>query len=345
VEDLVWVETLKDELRDESKALKPRTFRCCTISMQILTKQCFGRFVEHIIKTRNRHGICVGINPLVEFPILHAQLQQCAKLWALDFGEWDGSMPTQIQHDIADILSEFASEGDHRTLVEFLSHNMAHSVVLIMDDLFQTTHSMPSGSFLTAIVNSLVNKYLTAAWYAKCCEDKGIQPSILQFESVIVDYVYGDDKLCGSRSPIYDASSMAAYFRSLGFIVTDDKKNSDIQSSYSLSEVTFLKRNLVYSGRLHRIVCPLARATLYSSLSWYDETKDHDVVLQDKINAFQREAYLHDDYEALMSQLLLGLKERNIRYEPLTEKQLDLYLLSGDPQFLKGVYDTPQLYK
>jgi len=336
VKDIVWTETLKDELRDAHKVDTPRSFRCSTVIMQLITKQVFGKMVAALIPRRHTHGIAVGINPLKEFATIRNRLQRCVNTWGVDFKRWDGGMLTQVQHDIAEVIVSKCVELEQKVLAQFILYNMPHSLVLVLDDLYQTTHSMPSGSFLTAILNSIVNKYLTACWFAHECRTKlRTRPTLLSFNNTIVDYAYGDDKLTGSTRSEFNALGMSAYFASLGLDVTDDVKGVIDKATYSLNTLSFLKRQFRYHPVTKTIVCPLSKKTLYSSMSWYMSNKDATVVLQGKLLAFQREAYLHEDYSSMMMHLTEGMAQRNITCPFLSDIELRDMVIRSDADYLE----------
>jgi hypothetical protein len=332
--DFIWVECLKDELRPLEKVDKPRSFRCCTVIMQYITKRIFGNMVVHIVKNRDKNGICVGINPLKDFGKIHEKMNAKKKTWGLDFKKWDGGMLPQMQHAISDVILEFIHCDRDRKIAEFILHNMAHSLVLVLDDLFQMNHSMPSGSFLTAILNSMVNKMLTACYYFDNCRKLNMKPSLKQCIDELLDWLYGDDRNNATSLEGFGALSMAKYFASLGLEVTDDQKRPVTMDSVPLDEITFLKRNYKYDVRFHKIVCPLARSTILSSLSWYDRSKDMEVVMNGKLDAFQREAYLHEDYEILMHQLRDGLEDRKISHTFREESELYEMVMMDDINYL-----------
>jgi len=332
--DFIWVETLKDELRLAEKVDKPRSFRCSTVIMQIITKEVFGNMISHLMSTREFHGICVGTNPLVDFPIMREKLASKTLKWDADFKEWDGRMLTQVQHMLAEELPQYCVDSDQKKIASFILVNMCHSLVLVMDDLFQTTHSMPSGSFLTAYLNSLVNKCLTAMWYHHTCLLLSRKPSLVEFFKDIVDYLYGDDRVNATNLVGFGAVSMRDYFQSIGLIITDGFKKDIVKDSTPLEDITFLKRSFVFSPRLQRVVCPLSKDTVYSSVSWYDKSKDHSVVLSGKLDALQRELYLHEDYESVFSEIKLELLRRNIAHSFFPESYLDFMLFSNDDNYL-----------
>jgi hypothetical protein len=333
VKDIVWTETLKDELRNIEKEGTPRSFRVSRLHMQVLTKKYYGGFVSNVMQQRDFNEIMVGCNPFLDWPTMYKRLLQCKGVWAGDIGSYDGNMLPQVQCGIVDCIVQKGS-GD-KNILRFLLYALPYSIVGINDDVFMTTHSMPSGSFLTAILNSFVNKVYTAMWYYSNVS-KIEQPTTSGFLNDVVDYVYGDDKLNGVRKyqSVLNAITMKEYFKKLGMSFTDSLKGEIINEFQDLSTVTFLKRSFKYHYALGSVVAPLDLRTLYSGLSWLDGSKDQSVVLMDKLNAFQREIFLHEtEYNADIQKLKIACEE----------KQIPLVILP--PHYLINLYNKePQSY-
>lgn len=318
-DSFVWVESLKDELRNDEKDGIPRSFRIGTIHQQILMKKYFGGMVGNLIKTRDFHQIMVGMNPIKEWPQMYDKLKSCAGVFACDVEKYDGKMLSQVQRACASIVAKHCRRKsdspytleEHTSIVEFLIETLVHSLVAVMDDFYLTTHSMPSGSFLTAIFNSIVNKFYTAMWYYRYCKLNSVSPSVCDFWKSIIDYVYGDDKLNGIRkhSQFLNALTMRDFFISIGMNLTASDKSFIDKPFESIDDVTFLKRSFRYHNKLERIVCPLDLRTLYSGLSFVDNSKEITVVMDGKVGCFQREIYLHPDRESLVQDFKYRLEK------------------------------------
>lgn len=322
---MVWVEALKDELRNCEKLGEPRSFRVGTIYHQVLMKKHFGVLVEFLMKNRDSNGIMVGINPLVEWPRMYENLKKCKGVFAGDIAKWDGSMNNMVQDAIKSVIMELVGDD---LVVDFLLENAIRSLVAVQDDVYFTTHSMPSGHYLTAILNSLVNRFYSALWYASYHPN----PTIENFFRDVVDYVYGDDKLVGIRNDTeyLNAITMEEFFRNLGLGFTDALKNPISTPFQDLGEVTFLKRYFRYHNELGKIVCPLDLRTLFSGLSYYDSSKDYETVLRDKISAFQREIYLWPERDSLLADF-------KVRMSLFKTSFIEL-----DKEYLRTIYSKPE---
>lgn len=317
---LIWVECLKDEIRNEEKEGVPRSFRIGTLTQQYLMKKYFGRFVEHIMKNRDFNKIMVGCNPIKEWPVIYQSLI-AGKVFAGDIKNWDGSMNAEIQQLVADKLVANCVTQD-KNLVTALASTLTNSLVVVGKDTLLTTHSMPSGSYLTAIMNSLVNKLYTAIWYYRNVK----KPSVNDFWESVDDFVYGDDKLnvIKKHHDTLNAISMKDFFESVNMGFTDSVKKPITEPFQSIEEVTFLKRSFRYHNLLKRIVCPLELRVICNTLSYYDCTKDQSTVLKDKINAAQREFYLHPERDFLLQDFYERLNSYAVPYVKLSKN----YLLS-----------------
>jgi hypothetical protein len=318
MKDLVWYSTLKDETRGLEKEGKPRSFRVSPLPIQILTKKYFGNMVSKIIEHKTFSGIMIGVNPFTEWPQMYNNLKSCSGVWAGDIGNYDGNMLPQVQHLVSKCIMD-KYKGKHKNAAAFLLQNLSTTLVAINDDMMLTTHSLPSGSFLTAIFNSIVNKAYTAMWFYRNVPVE--KRTVSSFQHEIVDYVYGDDKLNGVRTGVFPdlhAVSMEKFFRSIGMTFTDASKQPIKDKFQKLHEVSFLKRSFVYHRELGKIVCPLDKRTLYSGLSWLDSSKDGLVVMVDKVNNFQREMYLHEDtFEEDVDKLEQSCLERGVCFNRL----------------------------
>jgi len=315
---LIWVECLKDELRNEEKEGVPRSFRIGTLTQQFLMKKYFGKFVEHIMNNRTFNKIMVGCNPIKEWGVIY-EAMKTGKVFAGDIKNWDGSMNAEIQSLVAKKLLANSTSPDKNLITALLS-TLTNSLVVVGNDTYLTTHSMPSGSYLTAIMNSLVNKLYTAIWYYRNVK----KPTVQDYWDSIDDFVYGDDKLNVIRKHEKDlnAITMKQFFESVNMGFTDSLKKPIDTPFQSIEEVTFLKRSFRYHNLLKKIVCPLELRVIHNTLSYYDCNKDHQLVLKDKINAAQREFYLHPERDILLRDFYGRLSNFQVPYVKLSKEYL-----------------------
>jgi hypothetical protein len=322
----VWFETLKDEIRNTEKLGEPRSFRVCTIHQQVLTKKYTADLVSKVMHNRLQNQIQIGCNPISEWPIMFNSFRG-KNIFAGDIAKWDGSMLPSVQKAVNEcILGKY--KGPKKQVLAFLLDNLVNSLVVVKSNAFVTTHSMPSGSFLTAFYNSLVNRFYTAMWYKRHTPNA----LVAKFNVEILDYVYGDDKVVAvspNRSDL-TAVSMKDFFQSINMDFTDAEKKPICTDYQKISDISFLKRTFEYHNELKQIVCPLSLRTLKNTIAWVNKDKDISVVIRDKIGAVYRELYLHPERDSLMLEFRYLVESRLGPIKWLSRENLrELYL--NDP--------------
>jgi len=324
-----WAETLKDELRNEEKGGVPRSFRVGTIVNQVLTKRVFGKMVEHIIENRRFNKIMVGMNPLKEWESMFKSISN-NPTFAGDIGSWDGKMIPQLQHLVTEELSKLSAVP---LAAEIILGNLVNTPVVILNKNVVTTHSMPSGSFLTAILNSIINRLYTAAWYYQQVPN----PTLKDFETCLEDYVYGDDKVVVVKShhDRLNALTMTKFFQNLEMDFTHslDKKIKIDSPFQKISEITFLKRRFSFHPVLG-ISCPLDLRTLDNTIYFYDTNSDYESCVRGKLESIWRELHLHNNYLELTTLFLEKVKDSSVPWTRLSEEAIFDWVFSFDPDFL-----------
>jgi len=294
--------------------------------------------VSHIVKNRRTNQIQIGINPYTEWQDLFESIRPYKK-WAGDIKKWDGSMLPQVQHAIYEVMKE-KYKGKPKYLA-FVMGFVTYCPVIINDDIYLTTHSMPSGSWITAVFNSMVNRFYTAMWFYREITKASSKPTVSQFLRVVIDNVFGDDKLNAVRGDydMLNAITMRDFFQSIGMDFTDAVKKPIDTPYQEIEDISFLKRKFVYHPRIAEITCPLDLNTIFSSISWYDSKKDLSVVLMDKVSAFQREIYLHYDiYHECVDKLRKAMEEKGLSMHILPPPYLLSLYKSQNYNYMDDLY-------
>jgi hypothetical protein len=288
---MLGVESIKDELRLPEKVRDPRTFRVVPLTHMMWSKKILGEVAIHIKNNMHDTGICSGFNPYKDMHVLAEKLNECEVTCDVDFKKWDGSLIARIMKIVSRIFCKKYS-GSNRKVLEVLMNNVFNSTVLVYDAVWRTTHGMPSGTWLTFLLNCLYNKALTAIVLHR----NGIREPNAIFD--VVDYVTGDDKICGSSgkyTQVFNAYTIKAVAESLGMQCTNGDKSAITSASMPFSKLNYLKREFRYCPQLKRWVGALALETILNTIQWFDNSKDYDEVISGKCKSMQIEAFLHGD--------------------------------------------------
>jgi hypothetical protein len=281
-----------DELRNENKRTKPRTIRVLPITHIWLTKKIFGNLAQHFKKYKHETGIGLGFNPFIDFDLLYKKLSDpnITVTGDLDAAKWDGSLVGLMMEDIMEVMFE-KYKGIFQDTKEFLITSIVRSFVLVNDELYTTTHGLPSGVWITFLLNSLFNRALDALVVFRNVP----KPTVSDF-SRIVSYVTGDDKIFGVPKEYAAYVNLISYrdvSLSLGMEATNGDKSHIDKPTQSLDKMTYLKRHMRYHPVLNRYVGPLSVNTILNMPQWVDTTKDTHEAMSGKLRSSQIEAYLH----------------------------------------------------
>lgn len=291
ITSMLGVESIKDELRLPEKVRDPRTFRVVPLTHMLWSKKILGNVAIHIRKQMHETGICAGFNPYKDMHLLAEKLNGCDVTCDVDFKKWDGSLIARIMKIVSRIFCK-RYKGDNLKVLETLMNNVFNSTVLVYDAVWRTTHGMPSGTWLTFLLNCLYNKALTAIVLYRNGET---DPKSI-FE--VVDYVTGDDKICGASgkyAKIFNAYTIKAVAESLGMQCTNGDKTEITSPSMPFMKLNYLKRDFRFCPKLNRWVGALSLETIMNTIQWFDNTKDYDEVITGKCKSMQIEAFLHGD--------------------------------------------------
>lgn len=292
-------ETFKDELRKSTKIDQPRTFRIMPLGHIWWTKKIFGKLLNHFKSTRMETGISVGYNPYTDADELAKKLLQCFTTGDADFGKWDGTILAVFIYTILDVMKEFY-RGRYAKIIDWLASTIANSFVLVNDEIWATTHGLPSGTWLTLLLNCLINKCLTALVIYRYKPD----PRVNDVHDV-VDFVTGDDKVFGAdkkMSEYFNLLNIKEVTESLGMDCTNGDKTKIDKPTQPFEKLTYVKRHFRKHPVLQRYVGCLSLDTIMNTLQWIDSsTEDTHEAMMGKMRSMQVEAYLHS--KALFSSL------------------------------------------
>jgi len=315
--------TVKDELRIESKVDKPRTFGVDSLLTQFEMKRLMGNLMIQLKEERWNNGLAIGINPYKDWPKLYDKLSTCKVCWDADIGEYDASISPQIQNLVNKVvIKKFVGTENDKKILSRILDLVIQSWVVAGNKLFFKTHGVLSGMWITNLFNSIYNRCYTAGWYYReTVKNFGKANSISKFLNEIVEFVQGDDKICGSKNNvgIYNAITMRDYFTSCGMTFTDGIKGNINTPGKSLDECSFLKRKFAFHDELGCIVGPLSLESITNSIRWYKDDNQEEEIMKDKYHVYQRELYLHGPLgKKMMQEAKEFLIKRNIKMDSLS---------------------------
>jgi len=327
---------LKDELRNVEKKDKPRLFAAAPLDVFMLEREYLLDFIEKLHENAFQTGVMVGINPLSSEweRLLKFVTKFGDNVFDGDVSKWDKNMNPVFQRTLNElIVSKFiGSDGDKMILSQLLELLVSCPHVNT-DKAYITTHSLPSGRLPTADYNSLINKLYNLYAFARLYSSvHGSLPKLSLYLNNVAFVAYGDDSLTGVSDVVkswFNAKGVQKIFRELGMDFTPADKGEWTYVTRSVYDCTFLKRGFALHRKLG-VVAPLEKLSMCSTLNFVKDEFRRSELTEIKIQNFQREAFLHADYDELMSHVSSFLKAKQMYVPLLTEDYLVSLYNSGE---------------
>nr|WAL01506.1 non-structural protein [Electric ant dicistrovirus] len=304
VSEHIFMDTLKDERKPLHKWFKTRLFSAGPLDYLIACKMYFNGIVAVLQKARNKSGISVGTNVYSQdwSDIARKVLCKSSNIVAGDFEGFDSSQIQRLLMAAGSVLirlsQRFCGTSQEEAYIMYcLLISLFNSVHVTGREIYQWTHSLPSGHYLTAIINSIFvlisfcviwqiykkkTNYITArSFYKKC----GI-------------VAYGDDHVLSvpSDEAEFNQFTIPNLFKLIGLNYTMEDKDAVVQEPFrKLEDVSYLKRKFVFNKSFMQWLSPLDLKTVLESPMWLHKCPDPIDQVKAQIDNSLRELSLHDE--------------------------------------------------
>jgi hypothetical protein len=287
-----------DELKDEKVSLekansgRTRIFNNCSMTLNILIRKYFGRFISVVLSKSAQGESAVGINPLgdqwgdlaerlipdeARTPEVAAGYKIFPKAFiAGDYSAYDKMLPLNTCRAAAQVINYWYmingnSDEEEATAREALIEAICTSPHLVANIVYANDFGNPSGNALTTYLNCVVNQLLFRAWYYTVIPGRSSEPL---FHERFQLTVFGDDNVCYVKPEdrdVFNCFSYRAWLAQIGMTYTSPTKVKDLEHLYSYKDITYLKRHFVRNG--HKWYGPLAKDSIEESVNWIHKPK------------------------------------------------------------------------
>lgn len=281
--DHYFVDTLKDERKPIHKAHKTRLFAAGPLDYLVVCKMYFNGVVALLQKSRNWCHVSVGTNPYSQDwgEIARTLLRKSKWMVAGDFEGFDASQLQPLLEVSGEVFIQLAvrhldATEEDVAVMRVLLVSLFNSFHITGREVYQWTHSLPSGHYLTAPINSVfVNIVFACIWQIAFNDVSYMHARALWQECGLV--AYGDDHIISipeNRLDIFNQFSIPQYFKQIGLSYTMEDKDAEVTRPYrELSEINYLKRGFVRDCD-GEWLAPLALATVLETPMWMHRCPD-----------------------------------------------------------------------
>lgn len=282
--DHYFVDTLKDERKPIHKAHKTRLFSAGPADYLIATKMYFNGVVGLLSKFRNWSHVSVGTNVYSNdwTEIVRELHRKSTNIIAGDFEGFDASQHQELLRAAGEVLIQLsvrflkATEQDVLVMRVLLA-TLINSFHITGKEVYQWTHSLASGHYLTAIINSIfVNLAFSCVWQLAHEDISYMCARSFWQQCGIV--AYGDDHLVSvpaNKLEIFNQMNMPELMNLIGLSYTmENKEEQASQWSRKINEVDYLKRKFIFDENTNDFVCPLSLDTILEFPMWVKKCPD-----------------------------------------------------------------------
>lgn len=282
--DHYFVDTLKDERKPKHKAHKTRLFSAGPLDYLVVCKMYFNGVVALLQKNRNWSHVSVGTNPYSEDwgEIVRTLLRKSDKMVAGDFEGFDASQHQLLLEASGEVFIELsrrhlgATEEDCRVM-RVLLVSLFNSLHITGKEVYQWTHSLPSGHYLTAPINSVfVNLSFGCIWQLAYSTQTYLFARLFWKECGVV--AYGDDHILSIpeyRIEKFNQFTIPQLFKQIGLSYTMEDKDAEVEKPFrSIFDISYLKRTFRKDEQTGRWLAPLSLDVVLETPMWMHKNPD-----------------------------------------------------------------------
>ncbi|QNI22011.1 polyprotein [Langfang leafhopper iflavirus] len=260
----IFVDCLKDARIPKEKVSTPgktRIFSMSPVDYTIDFRKYFYDFISTYQSKRNQNYNSIGINVFsTEWDVLARSLLRHPNICTGDYSNFGPGLNLEVARLCLDVILEWYTEFDAMETLEdkrtraCLASELVGSLHLCHDLVYRVVAGIPSGSPITAVLNSLINTfYLFAAW-DMLSETWPLElQNFENFNKNIVLSTYGDDFIFSVShlyKDYYNSNILSKLFATFDIKLTDAFKGAEVTPYSSLEESSFLKGSFVnFHGR------------------------------------------------------------------------------------------------
>lgn len=272
---VIWNASLKDERLSHEKVVEgsTRNFMVGQLPYLLDCYRFFGAFTANMLASRRNTFSSLGMDPeSIEWNQMLDYLTECGqKLLMADYKKFDGTALSEFIQEACDVINAWYNDSqENQRARRILFLDLMNARVLAHNGLFQLDHGVPSGHYLTAVVDTMVGfMYQVYVWLH-------VAPlpmrTVSSFAVNVHSKICGDDFVDGVSeiaSEFFTGEALVSVLGELGLCLTRaDKKPGPVEFCL-IDELTFLKRNFVVPAwNKSLVVARIDPNSLIDMISW-----------------------------------------------------------------------------
>jgi hypothetical protein len=319
-----YVKQLKDEKLKTKKIVNclTRIYDAGPIDLLLLFRRYFGAFQAYMMEISHKYMHAIGVDcTSPDWDYIMQQLKDIyPSLFDGDVEGWDKCILSCLQKAIINAINRFYAKYDktwdpnddivRRTLFEENINTWA----LVFAEIILVNVGVPSGNFMTASGNSILNRALIMAWAIMTIDDLTYE----EFIDFIKTVLMGDDHVVRVKKEVQDVlngNSLRDWFRKHGVNYTPASKDDGDNFKFrNIEEIEFVKMNnkILTDGTI--VAIPMI-ICINSGIQYLKAPLGtQEILLQNLCDGFSYQMFWHGEelYERYRQKMIEIAEEHNI---------------------------------
>ncbi|APG78461.1 hypothetical protein [Wuhan house centipede virus 3] len=315
---MYFTTTKKEELLPVEKAWKGRVFEAEDLMGTLVTRWVLGKFNAQSMDNDYKTGSCrVGMDPIRDFnDLAHYHLEQEVH-FAGDINRHD----KRVSWEMFEIILKAMTMAHKRTCpgcnsqkycgwinaCEFILFNIGKSKRKILNVIVQCHRGMPSGTAVTAPMNSLIVELFYYIAFCNLVE----WVSFSTFKKYVHISTLGDDHIVSTTLEIakkFNLVTVAKFLKeTMGVILDSDRKDGKmVPYTEKIEDLTFISRSFVLLENSNFYTGALKKESITAKLFWVKKTAEGPQEYIKSLSSAIIESALHgEEYHEEISTAIL----------------------------------------
>lgn len=343
----VFVDCLKDTTQAIDKCKIPgktRIFSISPVDFTIQFKQYFGDFLAAYTKARFNAEHAIGINcDGNEWTDLAIHLQcKGSKVVSIDYSNYGPGLALDVAHEAFRIIIEWykyhGATEEYCNMLWIFAYEVLNAHHLCFNLIYQVNSGIPSGSPITAPLNSICNSLYVRVIWLDIFENDVMMCSLAKYHENVNYITYGDDGIMNVTDAVIDKfniNSLIDAFAKYNITCTDARKGEVTAPFTSLLGASFLSRDfLLHPTRTGKWTAGLKKRSIEGCVNWV-RIKANDNRQATMMNSHQcldlAFGWGPEYYDSLAEKLRVAWSEHNENFVYKTWNERDREIYEGDP--------------
>lgn len=317
----IYKAALKDEPREIEKVMlgKTRVFYASSYAHLLVCRMFLSPLYTLMNEFSEDFYCAIGIDMIKNGHAIFNRMNDFSQ-WIIegDYGGYDISMAQEVSYAAKKLIlllcEAFGYNTEQLKIVDGILSDDCVVNILLLGELLQVFGLQPSGKFATAENNSLKN-LLLMLYFFSFVED------VSKFFDYCLPVSYGDDLIIAVKDEIKCKFGALSYKkiceRETDMTFTSASKGEISADYLHVTQMSFLKRNFIYSNILRRYVAVLSLDSIIKALEWRlpSDSVNEFVQSQQTLASMLWELFLHlSDDEKTFNIIRTELKETILEF-------------------------------